>query len=162
MYQAEVLTCPAENRLTLRCSWDTDIYTCFHSGLVQFLVFTLLFFISHLISSLWWGQWWDILRLCCCCLFSTIVYRLGTNVSDQVRADTAPVWGRGTAQYALRERGGLPAVYAREWLTLLRHSPWLWLVVFPWERWILANQIRATGWSHRQWIFTQLTCMVTD
>ena len=24
------------------------------------------------------------------------------------------------------------------------------------ERWILANQITATGWSHRKWIFTQL------
>ena len=33
--------------------------------------------------------------------------------------------GRGAAQY----RTGLPAAYAWEWLTLLRYSPWLWLVV---------------------------------
>ena len=39
------------------------------------------------------------------CLFSAIV--LGMKVSDQVRADTAPAQGRGTAQYA-REGGGLP------------------------------------------------------
>ena len=31
-----------------------------------------------------------------------------TNVSDQVRADTASVWGRDTAQYVLREWGELP------------------------------------------------------
>ena len=49
---------------------------------------------------------------------------------------------------------------AQEWLTLLRHSPWLWLVVLTWEWWILANQIEATGWSHRQWIFTQLACIL--
>ena len=40
--------------------------------------------------------------------------------------------------------------YSPAWLTPLRHSPWLWLVVLIWERWILANQITATGWSHRQ------------
>ena len=51
-------------------------------------------------------------------------------------------------------------MYAREWLTLLRHSPQLWLVVLIWERWILANQITATGWSHRQSIFTQLTSIL--
>ena len=32
------------------------------------------------------------------CLFSTIVKSLSVNISDKVRADTAPVWGRGTAQ----------------------------------------------------------------
>ena len=58
--------------------------------------------------------------------------------------------GRGTAVWW---RGA-------EWLTLLRHSPWLWLVVLSREWWILANQITATGWSHRQWIFTQLTCIL--
>ena len=54
----------------------------------------------------------------------------------------------------VREGGG-----AQEWLTLLRHSPWLWLVVFYREQRILANQITTTGWSHRQWIITQLTCI---
>ena len=48
---------------------------------------------------------------------------------------------------------GWPAAYARAWLTLLRHSSWLWLVLLIQERWILANQITATGWSHRQGIF---------
>ena len=36
-------------------------------------------------------------RLCCCCLFSAIVNSLSLNVSDQVRAGTAPVLGRGAA-----------------------------------------------------------------
>ena len=102
--------------------WRSDIYACFLSGSVQFFVFTLLFFVSCLISS-----------------------------SRR---------GRGTAHYALREGGGLPAGYAQEWLTLLRHSPWLWLVLLSVEWWILANQITATGWSHRQLIFTQLTCIL--
>ena len=38
------------------------------------------------------------------CFSSAIVYSLGLDVSDQVRAGT--VWGRGTAQYALCEGGG--------------------------------------------------------
>ena len=88
------------------------------------------------------------------------VYSLGLNISDQVRAGTAPVRGRDTAQYMLHEGGGLPAAYARDWLTLLRHSPRLWSVVLIRERWILANQIRATGWSHRQWIFKHLSCIL--
>ena len=64
------------------------------------------------------------------------------------------IW-RGKNRYCVGE-GHCPV--HTEWLTLLRHSPWLWLVVLIWERRILANQITATGWSHRQWIFTQLTC----
>ena len=35
----------------------------------------------------------NIAGLCCCCLFSAIVYSLSLNISDQVRADTAPVRG---------------------------------------------------------------------
>ena len=93
-------------------------------------------------------------------LFSSIVYSLSLNVSDQVRADTVPVWGRGTAQYTLYEGGEMEAAYSWEWLTLFRHSPQLWLVGSYRDRWILANQIRAIGWSHRQWIFTQLTCIL--
>ena len=68
--------------------------------------------------------------------------------------------GSDTAQCTLHEGGGPPAAYAREWLTLLRHSPWLWLAALTRELWILANQITLTGWSHRQWIFTQLTCIL--
>ena len=60
-------------------------YPCFFSGLVQFFLFTLLFFISL-------PQ------------FSTIVYSLGLKVSDQVSAGTLPARGRGTA----------PAVYSQE------------------------------------------------
>ena len=56
--------------------------------------------------------------------------------------------------HSLGMNGGGGAAYAQESLSLLRHSPWLWLVVFYQEWWFLANQIRATGWSHRQWIFT--------
>ena len=139
--------------------WRLENYPCFLSGSVQFFIFTLLFKVTLLVSSLWSGQWWGIFQLCCCCLFCAIVYTLGLNVSDQVRAGTAPVWERGNAEYALHEGRGLPAEYAQEWLTLLRHSPWLWLVVLIQERWI-ANQITATGWSHWQWTFTQLTCIL--
>ena len=69
-----------------------------------FFLFALFFFISLLISSLWRGQWWSILQLCCCCLFSAIVYSLSLDMSDQVRAGTAPV-----------RRRGLPPLYAQEW-----------------------------------------------
>ena len=68
--------------------------------------------------------------------------------------------GEGHCPVALCEGGGLPAAYSREWVTLLRHSPWLWLVVLSREWWILADQIRATGWTHRHWIFTELTWIV--
>ena len=154
-------------QLPLPLKWQSKNYPCFLSGTVQFFVFTLLFFISPLISSHWHGHWWGFFQLCCCCLFSTIVYSLSLNVSDQGRAGTVPVRTRGTAQYVLHEGGGLTAVYAGEWLTFLRHSPWLWLVVLSREWWILASEIRATGWTHRQWIFTQLTyilftCQIND
>ena len=44
-------------------------------------------------------------------------------------------------------RGAASSICRR--VTLLRHSPWLWLVVLTRKRWNFANQIRATGWSHR-------------
>ena len=53
--------------------WHSDIYPCFLSGSVQFFVFTLLFFVSLLISSLWRGQWWGIFLLCFCRPFSVSV-----------------------------------------------------------------------------------------
>ena len=107
----------------------------------NFFLFTLHFFISLLISSPWRGQWWGIFSALL--LLSALCHCLHFG-SDQVRADAAPVRGRGTAQYALREGGGLPTAYARKWLTILRHYHWLWLVVFYRERWILANQITAS------------------
>ena len=67
-------------------------------------------FLHQFTYSLWHGQWWGILRLCCCCcLFSAIVHSLSWSLSgsDQVRAGTVPVWGRGTAQYVLCEGGEL-------------------------------------------------------
>ena len=58
----------------------------------------------------------------------------------------------------------LPTACAREWLTLLRHAPQLWLVVLIQEWWIPANQIRATGWSHRQltciWFYRQIIIII--
>ena len=108
---AGVLTCPAEKRPTQCCSWvltapaappplkwRSDIYPGFLSGSVHFFVFTLFFFVSLLISSLWPGHWWGIFQLCCCCsLFSAAVYRLvfSLNFSDQVRADTAHLHQEG-------------------------------------------------------------------
>ena len=87
--------------------WCSNMCPSFLSGSVQFCLFPLLFFVSLIISSLWRGQWWGIFRLCCCCLFSTIVYSLGLNVSDQVRAGTVPARGRGTSQFPLHDGGGL-------------------------------------------------------
>ena len=54
-------------------------------------LFTLLVFVSVLIYSPWRGQWWGIFRLCCCCLFSSIVYSLSLNVFYQVRVVTVPL-----------------------------------------------------------------------
>ena len=64
--------------------------------------------------------------------------QFGFELSDQVRAGTVPVWGRGTVEYVLCRGGGLPAAWKRM-MTLLRHCPWLWLVVLIHERWILAS-----------------------
>ena len=119
-----------------RCS---NIYPCFVSGSVQFFLLTPLFFISLLISSLWHGQWWGILQLYC-----------STRWEQALRLYR---WGALASRCCMREGGC--QLRAREWLTPLRHSPWLWLVVLILERWILTNQITATGWSHRQ-----LTCML--
>ena len=128
-------------------------------GSVQFFVFTLLFFISLLISSPWCEQMWSIFRLCCFCLFSAIIYNLGVKVSDQEREGegrgTVPCGGKALPSTCMREGGCQQRMYT----ILLTNSLWLWLVVFSWQRWILAIQITATGWSHRQWIFTQLTCI---
>ena len=134
-HKAGVLTCP------IMVANRSDISPSFLSGSVQFFVFTLLFFVGRLISSLWRGQWWGMFQH----PFSATVYSLGLNLTltDQVRADTAPAWG------------GLTAGHAWEWLTPLRHAPWLWLVVLILERRIPANQSTATGWSHRL-----LTCIL--
>ena len=82
---------------------------------------------------------------------SCLQFGLELKASDQVWAGTVPT---------VHEGGGLPAVYAQEWLTLLRHSPWLCFVVLIQKRWILASEITATGWTHRQRIFKQLTCIL--
>ena len=60
----------------------------------------------YIISSLGCGQWWGIVRLCCCCLFSAIVYSLSLDLFGPVRAGTAPARGRGAAQYMQCEGGG--------------------------------------------------------
>ena len=109
--------------------------------------------------SLTWAMVGHFSALLLLSVLSHCKHSLGFKVTDQVRSGTAPAWGTTTAQYTLREGGGLHAAHAREWLTLLRHSPWLWLVVLIQEQWILANQITAPGWTHRQLIFTQLICI---
>ena len=72
----------------------------------------------------------------------------GLKVSDQVRAGTKPARGRGTASSVCTR-----VTDASQTLSLAR-------CVLSQERWILANQITATGWSHRLGIFTQLTCIL--
>ena len=78
-YIEGVLTCPADTQPTLPRSWvltspaappplkwSSDISPCFLSCLVQFSLFTPLFFVSLLMSSLLNGQWWGIFWLFCC------------------------------------------------------------------------------------------------
>ena len=84
--------------------WCSNIYPCFLSGSVQFLVFTLLLFVSLLISSFWHGQWWGIffvsVVVCSPPLFTVWVWTYLT------RYEKAPVQWRGTAHYTLYEGGG--------------------------------------------------------
>ena len=114
--------------------WCSDMYPCFLSGSGQFFLFPLLFFVSPLISSPWRGKWWSIFRLYCC-LLEAIVHSLGLSLNHIFPGMHGYCTWRGAGHCTAR---------AQEWLTLLRHSPWLWL-----ERWIQANQTGAIGWSYR-------------
>ena len=64
-------------------------------------IFILVFSNSFLHqSSYFFSLTWamvSIFQLCCYYLFSATVYSLSLNVTDQVWADAAPAWGRGTA-----------------------------------------------------------------
>ena len=92
---------------------------------------------------------------------SPIIWCLAESCEQSQTTKAGLRWGRvEDVSRMLCEGGGLPAEYAWEWLTLFRLSPWLWLVVLSQEWSILANQITATRWTHRQWIFTQLTCIL--
>ena len=64
---------------------------------------------SSYFFSLTWAMLGQFLALL---LLSVLLHCLQVNISDQVRAGTTPVQGRGTAQY-LCEEGGLPAVCTR-------------------------------------------------
>ena len=70
-----------------------------------------------------------------------------------------PVWGRGTARCAERGRGAAISMCARMSDTSQTLPLALIGCVDP-EQWMLANQIRATGWSHRQCVFIQLNCIL--
>ena len=86
--------------------WCSDIYPCFFLWHGPILLFTLLFFVGVLSSSLWCGQWWGILWLCCC-LFSAIVYSWGMNVSDQVRHPSIYFLHCMNVLYPLQDHVGL-------------------------------------------------------
>ena len=64
-------------------------------------------------------------------------------------------WERGTAQYVLRKGGGLPAAFAWHISDTPTGSDCI-----CWTRSGGFLQIRAIRWSHRRWIFTQLTCIL--
>ena len=133
---------------------------CFLSGSVQFFLYTLLFFVSLLISYLWRGQHWGIFQYCCGGFFSTIVcsWSLSLNMSVQVRAGTA-CQGEGHCRVAVREGSCQQRLHESDWhfSDTPLGSDWLYWSL---ERWPLANQIRATGRTHRQWIITPLTCIL--
>ena len=101
-------------------------------------------------------QWWGILKLGCC-LFSlfTVAQKYLTRWEQALH-----MHGGGALPSALCEGEELPVACGQEWLTLLRHSSWLWLVVLSQERRILADQVRATGWSHRQLTYILFNCQI--
>ena len=100
--------------LTFSLAWSNSFFLhCFSASGFLFLLFDVgnggAFFCSVVICSLPFFTVWPWMYV--------------------VRAGTASAQGKGSADYALHEGGGLPLVYACEWLTLLGHSP--------------CNQIRA-------------------
>ena len=135
MYEAGVLTCPAEK------SWQVlQLLHLWNDALIFILVFSLarssslflLCFSSSVLLFLLFDRWWWSLFLFCCCCCSPPLFT--------VRVCAAP----------------LPA---HDWH--FSDTPPLALIgcVAP-ERWIPANQITATGWSHRQltcvWFYCQI------
>ena len=154
LYQAAAVTSPAEKWPTPRSSLVLPNPAALStSEMTKFPIFCgydpiLCFYIAFLSVPLFPlcdvgndGANCGIGLFLLCCLSAFVrSTSLSLNLSDQVGASTA--------------------AHARAWLTRLRHSPWLWLAALIRERWILANQITATGWSHKQWIFTQLICIL--
>ena len=135
---------------------SSRIYPCFLSGSVQFFLFTLLFFVSLLIFfSLMWAVVGHFSALS---LLSVLHHCLQFGLEHIWPGKSRHCSCSGEGHCPVGTEGG--TAYAREWLTLRKHSPWLWFVVLARERWNFANQMTATGWSHRQWIFPQLTCIV--
>ena len=95
----KLLTCPAEKLPTLRSSSVLTVPAASSTsemalGYLSQFSFWLGPIVSFYTASLWRGQWWSIFRFC---WYSAIVYSLGLSLtlSDQVRAGTAPVRGKG-------------------------------------------------------------------
>ena len=85
------------NKLDIPTSYITQLQHCTAFWLGPVLCFYTAFLCqSSYFFSLMWAMVGNF-RLCCCCLFSAIVYSLGSNLSSQVSAGTAPAWGRGAA-----------------------------------------------------------------
>ena len=59
----------------------------------------------------------------------------------------------------MRGSGAASSVYI-SMINTSQTLPLALMVVLILERWILANQITATGSTHRQRMFTQLTCIL--
>ena len=107
----------------------SDIYPCFLSGSGQFFVFILLFFISLLIFFLLtWATVGHFSALSLPLLHHCLQFGLELELFGPHR-QAWRLCGGGALLGVLSGGGGLLSACAREWVTLLRHSPWLWLVV---------------------------------
>ena len=93
--------------------------------------FFLLCFSSSVFSSLWCGQWRGV---CPPLLLSGLCHCIQFGLEC--------TWP-GKSRHCVGE--GLPAAYAQAWLSLLRHSPWLWLVELIREQWILRIKLQPLG-----------------
>ena len=133
-YIRQVLS--SQNPQLLHLWNDSDIYPSFLSGSIQFFVFTLLFLVSLLISSLWRGHFSALL------LLSVLRHCLQFGLER--------IWP-GESRHCSCAGEGLPAEYARKWLTLLRHAPWLWLVVLRQEQWIHPTKLGPLGGATDSW-----------
>ena len=161
MYQAGVLTCPAEKWLTLHRSCvlkypespSISEMMLWYSSLFSFWLgpihcFTLLFFVILHISSLWRRQWWGIFLLSC---LSAIVYSLSLSLNlwpGKSRHCACAVEGHCQVR-TVRWRGAASSVCTRV-IDTSQHSPWLWLVVLICEQWILASILTGCVMSNRQ------------
>ena len=147
LHRSWVLTNPAAPSISEMTLQYLSLFSNWHS---PFFVLHC-FFVSFHISSLWCGQWWCSFLLCG---LSTIVYSLSLCLNlwpgeSRLCAREGHCWVRTAWGACMRTS----MIDTSQTIPLAR-------IGCVQERWILANQIRVTGWTHRQWTFSQLICIL--